>query len=200
MRTYREIQYFNPLFYICIGAVSISLMSLVLVHLSLGEPLTASVMLASVSFGLMLLVLLFGRMKVAVDPTELTVSFGWLGVIRRSFLIDRIGGARVCLFHPVRSYLGWGWRYGMDGSICYTTRGQRGVEIQCKGRRHIIGSRDPLQLKRAILCEPESTDERPEYQKEGLVAPQRSRPRHVSCSPSWSLIHPRDVRKKRKLV
>jgi hypothetical protein len=139
-----------------------------------------------------------GRMVVEVDQTRLVVRFGWLGLIRRTFDLTRIRSARVCLFRPLREYLGWGWRYGLDGSVCYTTRGRRGLELMVDGQRHIIGSVDPKSLKNAILKVPdEEPADRPAPAGPRPLQLVRRRPQPVS---DWGMLQPGDVNDKLTLI
>ncbi len=188
MTTYRETQYFNPVFYVVVGAIALSASAL---PLASGQTITALCIVLSCLFAMLLL----GRMVIQLDENVLTIRFGWVGVIRRSLDVSRVDSARVCMFNPIRTYFGWGWRIGLDGSVCYSMRGRRGVEIILDGRRHVVGSQNPRELSAAIRGEvPEPlVDERPAV----TPMPYPPRPR---AGWAWSLMVPRDWTGHRELV
>ncbi len=188
---YRETQYFHPLFYAGLGGVGVVLLTIAIVDLLAGGVSGGGVLLAGVGVLVLLVLAGIGRMVVTVDGERLTIKFGWLGVVRRSFALSVIDRVRVCVFNPVATYFGWGWRCGLDGSTCYTTRGRRGVEIVACGKRSLVGSQNPQLLKLAVMRCSEPADDRPEYKREILVLPRR---RRVSSSANWGLLNPQERR------
>ena len=80
----------------------------------------------------------------------------------------------------------------MYGSVCYATRGGRGVEIILGGRRYVIGSGNPVALKAAVLECQDEADEPPEFKRERYsVLPPRPRP---IARQSWGIIRPDEIR------
>ncbi len=188
---YREAQYFHPLFYAGSGGGGVILLAIAMVGVPAGGSSTAGMISAGVGVLLLLGLAAIGRMVVTVDGEKLTITFGWLGVVRRSLVLATLDRIRVCVLSPVATYLGWGWRYGLDGSTCYTTRGRRGVEIIAGGRRSLVGSQNPQLLKLALMSSSEPADDRPEYQREILKLPKR---RRGSDSIYWGLLNPEEMR------
>lgn len=59
---------------------------------------------------------------------------------------------RVCTYHPIGDYGGWGIRYGWRGKgKAYNVSGNRGVKFEfAEGRPLLIGSQRPEEFARAI--------------------------------------------------
>ena len=91
------------------------------------------------------------RMLTLVTPTELRVSFGFLPTYRRVVALDAIASFEVVHYHPIRTYAGWGVRFGRDGERVYNARGDRGVRITLlDGSKLLVGSQCPEQFALAI--------------------------------------------------
>ena len=186
---YRETQYFRPRFYMVLGGVSVACGSFALAQFLLADPSFAGMALGVLAVLALLTLAGLGRMVVAVDGDTLKISFGWLGVVRKTFDLTSIAKARVCLFSPVPAYLGW--RSGLDRAPCYSVRSRRGVEIIIGGKRVTIGSANPLALKESVLRSSEPIDDRPEYLRVKLALPRR---RPVAGPGHWSLLDPDKIR------
>ena len=91
------------------------------------------------------------RMLTLVTPIELRISFGFVPTYRRVVAVDAIASIEVVQYHPIRTYAGWGVRFGRDGERIYNARGDRGVRITLRdGTRLLVGSQRPEQFALAI--------------------------------------------------
>jgi len=191
IQQYRDVQYFGPLFYIGAGTLSAACIVTGLIA-GVGQgPSAAAIGLFAMGVSLVLLVVVLGRMVVTVDRDTLKIAFGWLGLGRAHFKLDRVDRVRVCIFQPVASFLGWPRRRCLDGSICYSTQGRRGVEVLAAGRRFLVSSPDPQKLKLALVRCSKPTDDRPEYLRKAIKMP---RARRVVKHQNWGLLDPRKMR------
>jgi hypothetical protein len=93
---------------------------------------------------------LFWRLRVIVTRHELRLIWGFFGVLQSRFVLDQVDCFRVVTFRPVRDFGGWGWRLGRNGSRCYNTSGNRGVELRIGGKSYIVGVEDPQILAQAL--------------------------------------------------
>lgn len=191
IQRYRDVQYFGSLSYIGVSALSAACIVTGLVQ-GVGRGLSAAAM-AWFAMGvlLVLLIVALGRMVVTVDRETLKIAFGWLGLARARFKLDRVDRVRVCIVQPVASFLGWPRRCAVDGSTCYSTQGRRGVEILAAGRRFLVSSADPQKLKLAVLRCSKPADDRPEYLLKAIKMP---RARRVVKHQNWGLLDPRKMR------
>lgn len=182
---YREIQHFHPIVYWSAGAAVAGSAGLGLLKALIGAALWSAT-LGGTSFLVLFVLAALGRIVVTVDSQRLVVSFGWLHWIYRSFDLADIDGVRVCVFDP--STGGWGQRAGLDAPTCYAGRGGRGVEITTGGKRYVIGSGRPAELKRAMLGDDgPPDDDRPDYLRESVAS--FAGQRRVSAGySSWGLL------------
>jgi hypothetical protein len=87
------------------------------------------------------------RMKTAVTPEGVTVSFGFLST--RVPLSD-IARAQAVAYRPLRDYGGWGIR-GFGNRRAWNVRGNRGVLlVRRDGSTLLIGSQRPRELLSAL--------------------------------------------------
>jgi len=95
---------------------------------------------------MLFIIVTFGSLTVKVDTQQVLLYFG-LGLLRRSFPLEQVTGARV-----VRNTLlmGLGIHF-IRGGLIYNVSGLDGVEIILKdGRLARIGTDEPAALTRAI--------------------------------------------------
>jgi hypothetical protein len=104
---------------------------------------------------LVLLPLMFGRLRIRVDAEMLTAEFGYLGWPIQRVPISNIVGACVVTYRPILQFGGWGIRAGrLDGekTSVYTVRGTTGVLLELaeeqrvsgfRSKRFLIGSLEP---------------------------------------------------------
>lgn len=111
----------------------------------------------SPKIGLPLVVFLIGivvatlRMTTYIEGQSLTVSFGWVPVLKKTVLLSDIQDAQVCSYHPFTQFWGWGWRYGLDGTHALTAKGTCGVCFRLQdGRKFIVGSSKSQKLVKAM--------------------------------------------------
>jgi hypothetical protein len=85
------------------------------------------------------------RIKITGTPKGLRVRFG---PIRTKIQFSDIVSARPTVINPWKTYLGFGWRIGSDGSIGYITEVRTGIRLEIKGRRrnYVISSHQPQVL------------------------------------------------------
>lgn len=91
------------------------------------------------------------RMLTLVTPGSLRISFGFVPTFRRIVPLDAIASVEVVHYHPIRTYGGWGVRFGRAGERVYNARGDRGVRVRLHdGSRLLVGSQHPEQLALAL--------------------------------------------------
>lgn len=97
-----------------------------------------------VGIALLVLPLMFGRLRIRVDSTTLIADFGYLGWPIQRVPLSNIVRARVVSYRPIREFGGWGIRAGrLDGeqTSVYTVRGSTGVILELAQEQRISGFR-----------------------------------------------------------
>lgn len=121
-----------------------------------GEALFSSLfMTAGIGIITLPLVLNLLCLRTEVQRERVYITLGLLfPMMWRRIPLDTIEAVQVVRYRPLRDAGGWGYRWGKyDGRWCwyYTMRGNRGVLVRtCDHRQHIIGSREPEVLARAL--------------------------------------------------
>ena len=117
---------------------------------------------AVVGVPLILLPLMFGRLRIRMDAEMLTAEFGYLGWPMQHVPITKIVRTRVVSYRPILQFGGWGIRAGrLHGELTsvYTVRGTTGVLVELtdeqrisgfRTKRFLIGSLEPERLSAAI--------------------------------------------------
>ena len=107
---------------------------------------------------LILLPLMFGRLRIRMGAEMLTAEFGYLGWPIQRVPLDNIVRAGVVSYRPIFQFGGWGIRAGrLDGeqTSVYTVRGTTGVLLELfeerrvsgfRTKRFLIGSLEPERL------------------------------------------------------
>ncbi|HIE52570.1 MAG TPA: hypothetical protein EYP85_12510 [Armatimonadetes bacterium] len=145
---FREVQYFHWLVNLLLAGVILLLLERFLRQ----EDLVAGGILLLLLFSIALLF----RMETVIDEEAVTVTFGWLGWIRKRLPLADIASYEVVTFNPLWDFGGWGIRYGRGGVRCYNTQGNRGVRLTTSRQTIVIGSQRPEELAvalRAALAE-----------------------------------------------
>lgn len=108
-----------------------------------------------VGASLILLPLMFGRLRIRIDAEMLTAEFGYLGWPIQQVPIANIVRARVVTYRPILQFGGWGIRAGrLEGekTSVYTVRGTTGVLLELaqeqrlsgfRSKRFLVGSLEP---------------------------------------------------------
>ncbi len=188
---YRETQYFHVPFYVILVGSSVICGSVAVERLITTGMSGFVVALAGLSLLLLVLVAALGRLVVTVDGDRLTISYGWMGLLQKTFDVAKINEVRVRIFSPVATYIGWGWRWGPKGATCYTARVRRGVEIGVGDLRVVISSLNPQMLKEALRPREVAADDRPEYRRVKL---KMARKRRIPAHQNWGILDPRKIR------
>ena len=117
---------------------------------------------AVIGVPLVLLPLMFDRLRIRMNAAMLTAEFGYLGWPIQRVRISNIVRARVVTYRPIFQFGGWGIRAGrFDGekTSVYTVRGTTGVLLELaeeqrvsgfRSKRFLIGSLEPARLSAAI--------------------------------------------------
>ena len=107
---------------------------------------------------LVLLPLMFGRLRIRMNSETLTAELGYLGWPIQRVPITNIVRARVVSYRPIFQFGGWGIRAGrLDGeqTSVYTVRGTTGALLELveeqrvsgfRTKRFLIGSLEPERL------------------------------------------------------
>lgn len=99
---------------------------------------------AVIGVPLVLLPLMFGRLRIRMDADMLTAEFGYLGWPIQRVPITNIVRARVVTYRPIFQFGGWGIRAGrLDGeqTSLYTVRGTTGVLLELAEEQRVSGFR-----------------------------------------------------------
>ena len=189
--SYREIQYFRVPFYVILLGSSVICGSVASAQLIMTGMSGFMVALAGLSLLLPALVAALGRLVVTVDGDRLTISYGWLGLLQKTFDVAMVEEVRVRILSPVATCRAWGWRWGSKGATCYTARVRRGVEIGVGDLRVVISSLNPQMLKEALRPCEVAIDERPEYRRVKLKMASR---RRIPTHQNWGILDPQKMR------
>jgi hypothetical protein len=117
-----------------------------------------------VPIGLLLVAipLVFGRLLIQMDESNLVMTWGYLGWPKASIPLANIEESEIVNYHPIRQFGGWGIRCGrFRGAMtgCYTVRGNRAVLLSlttdiraalCRSRQFLVGSQEPEKLRQAL--------------------------------------------------
>ena len=101
----------------------------------------------------LVMLLLYGGMRVVVTPRQLRVKLGLLGIPLRSVAFDKVAAVEVVSFSPLADFGGWGIRYSLRLKAWgYFLSGRQGVKVQTRiGGSFIVGSYTPERL--AAYCQ-----------------------------------------------
>ncbi len=186
---YREIQYFRASFYAILIGSSVVSWSVAAERLFMTGASGFVAALAGLGLLLLALVAALGRMVVTVDGDRLTISYGWLGLLQKTFDVAKIKEVRVRILSPAATCIGWRW--GSKGATCYTARVRRGVALGVGDHRVIISSLNPQMLKEALRPREVAADDRPEYRRVKL---KMARKRRIPAHQNWGILDPRKIR------
>jgi hypothetical protein len=111
------------------------------------EPLVGNILVVSfawVILGILLLVFWNYRgLRIQIKDDRLSLDYGLFN--KKLFLLKEIVSCKKT--KTFRRYLGVGVRYGLDGSMAYTTSFANAVEVTPKvGRKFVFSSRNPDQV------------------------------------------------------
>ena len=174
---YREIQHFRASFYAILIGSSVACGAVAVERLLTTGVSGFVVALAGLGLFLLALVAALGRLVVTVEGDRLTISRGWLGLLKKTFDVAKIDEVRVRILGP--------------GATCYTARVRRGVELEVGDRRVIIGSLNPQSLKEALQPRKAAADDRPEYRRVKLNMARR---RRIPAYQNWGILDPQKMR------
>ena len=89
-----------------------------------------------------------------VSDRVLSVRYGrYFPMMGSRIPLEDVHCLRVVAYHPLWDAGGWGYRYGRFEGLptrFMNAQGSRGVFLEAKGHRYVIGSRDPERLLEAI--------------------------------------------------
>ncbi len=188
---YRETQYFHAPFYVVFLGSSAVCGSFAAERLLTTGASGFAAAIAGLGLLLLALVAALGRLVVTVDGDRLTISYGWLGFLQKTFDVARINKVRVRILSPVATCLGWGWRWGSEDVAYYTARVRRGVALGVGDHRVVIGSLNPQMLKEALRPGEVAADDRPEYRR---VKMHMARRRRIAGHQNWGILDPQKMR------
>lgn len=142
---YKEVQ--HPYFWVWGVLLAISGFPLWLIFFQ-GQPLWPTVLPAGIG---LFIVLFFLPLTVSIQGQKLHIVFGFIPLFVWNFPLEKIENAEAVTYTPLKTYLGWGMRRGMDGSRAFTIRGNRGVMLHMQGgKRILVGSTKAEALATAI--------------------------------------------------
>ena len=94
------------------------------------------------------LLMLWSFSSLTIKASEKYLIFGF-GVFKKRFFWHQIKEAKVENFH-LTNYLGYGIRFGRDGSIAWAARGGLGVRLKTNKRYYFFSTDHPEQLAALI--------------------------------------------------
>ncbi len=173
--SYRERQYLHSWVYVLWG---FAVVALVVLFAGAGG---GALLWGITGLGLLgAALVLGGSMLVSVDDRRLLISFGWLGLIRKSFDLTAVKAVHICLDNVPFAHLGRPYHAAVGG--------RRGVSIKCGRRRWFISAGDPLRLKSAMTKRAAIVEELPEYRRHPMSCGEPAAHRMATtCPPSLQL-------------
>ena len=122
----------------------VPILVITMVSLVLAPDLVTFIITVPVMAILVLAVVFFWNLDIRADRKVLSFHFGPVG---RDLHMEEIVSIRPTMIHPIRDFMGWGWRSGSDGSIGYISWSRTGVRIETlKGRNYVISCHRPQEL------------------------------------------------------
>jgi hypothetical protein len=89
-------------------------------------------------------------MVTRVDDRAVSVRFGrYFGLLRSRIPLAEVHNLRVVEYNPLWDAGGWWYKYGRfegEPTRFLNARGNRGVYLEAKGHRYVIGSQEPERL------------------------------------------------------
>ena len=140
---YREVLYLT--FWIYVALLPLLIFFAVLIVPAAAKGFTGTAVFSGVVTVFLILVLVnFLRLEFVI--TEKTVSFGF-GVFKKRFPREAVTGCEPYRL-TLSNYLGYGIRWGRDGTTAYNTRNGPGVKLLIDGqtRPYVVSLNDPTRV------------------------------------------------------
>ncbi|MCI0497183.1 MAG: hypothetical protein L0Z54_02685 [Thermoplasmata archaeon] len=137
---YEEVIVMTALYAVGIPLLFVLPLALVFLDPNGGTLPHAGLFVATIS----VLLILFGRLHVLCDRNGMAFGFG---PFRRRLPLTEIVAIQEVAVRPLSDHLGYGYRFGRDGSRGYIAAGNVGVRVDTRdGRSYVITVRDPRAL------------------------------------------------------
>ncbi len=131
------------LFGLVIGIIAVMVYVKIYFRINLGRNTSSTATLFGVEALLILVYLVFRRMDISIDPERVEVRFG---IIRKTIPIEEIVSCEFT-YAGVTVYGGVGIRYGIDGSLAFTTSFGDAVKIiKRRGRSFVFSTNRPFEV------------------------------------------------------
>ena len=131
------------LFGFVIGIIDVMVYVKIYFVINLGRNTSSTATLFGVEVFLILVYLVFMRLDISIDPERVEVRFG---IIRKTIPIEEIVSCEPT-YASFTVYGGVGIRYGIDGSMAFTTSFGDAVKIKKrKGRSFVFSTNGPIEV------------------------------------------------------
>jgi len=131
------------LFGFVIGIIAVMVYVKIYFGINLGRNTSSTATLFGVEVFLILVYLVFMRLDISIDPERVEVRFG---IIRKTIPIEEIVSCEPT-YASFTVYGGVGIRYGIDGSMAFTTSFGDAVKIKKrKGRSFVFSTNGPIEV------------------------------------------------------
>jgi hypothetical protein len=131
------------LFGFVIGIIAVMVYVNIYFGINLGRNTSSTATLFGVEVFLILVYLVFMRLDISIDPERVEVRFG---IIRKTIPIEEIVSCEPT-YASFTVYGGVGIRYGIDGSMAFTTSFGDAVKIKKrKGRSFVFSTNGPIEV------------------------------------------------------
>ncbi len=88
-----------------------------------------------------------GQLRTRVTQKSLEISWGFLGVIKKTISFSEVEAAEAVTYSPLGDFGGWGIRMGGNKKKAWTVKGNRALVLELKdGTRFYLGSEKPERL------------------------------------------------------
>ncbi len=131
------------LFGFVIGIIAVMVYVKIYFGINLGRNTSSTATLFGVEVFLILVYLVFMRLDISIDPERVEVRFG---IIRKTIPIEEIVSCEPT-YASFTVYGGVGIRYGIDGSMAFTTSFGDAVKIRKRiGRSFVFSTYRPIEV------------------------------------------------------
>lgn len=88
-----------------------------------------------------------GELRTRVTEEGLELSWGYLGVIKKTIPFSDVESAEAVTYSPLGEFGGWGIRFGGNKKTAWTVKGNRALVLERKdGTRFYLGSERPERI------------------------------------------------------
>jgi hypothetical protein len=116
------------------------------------RPMSNGALLLSAAIVFLTALLLFSlKLHTCICTEGIIVRFSLFPASRKHFPWEEIDRLYIRKYHPLKDYLGWGYRIRSKNRKAYNVSGNTGLQIILKnGKEFLIGTNDPERMAEAL--------------------------------------------------